>query len=530
MATAIDGRRRGPVHRDARASDAAGDRIARDPAARPGRHDHLGEAGTRHRIRCRARCSNSRCARWPAAAAIGCCWPRTLASPCALVASAVAPIAIKSGLAGFAAPSIEVLSAPLVIAFFSLVGMRVAIAIPIEPKANWLFRLHELFGPRGGDGRRTGRDGPLGVVPSALLAMVRAAALWGVWPAVVHAGICTLMGLLLVEVLMMGLAKLPFTCTYFPGKSRIGMLWPLYLTGFVTYSYTVAAWEERFFRQPKALESSPSWLARPSTFLHHPSTRPSRGDFGVRLSGRGPFSDLRGLPPERGIRRGVGRGSEVEVSELRRVRPKSRKAWRDWLEKNHASSTGVWLVYAKKHSGLPSLTYNDAVEEALCFGWIDSKINPIDDAFYMQIFTPRKLKSAWSALNKTRVERLLAAGLMTPAGLVVVKAAKSSGTWDATTHVEELTVPPIWRRRSRPTPTPAATGCLIPRAGGKAFSTAWPAPSGPIPVRGTFRTSFGTWLAICPALNAWRGPASGRGRSPRDRRSLDQGLDYFPLK
>jgi uncharacterized protein YdeI (YjbR/CyaY-like superfamily) len=87
----------------------------------------------------------------------------------------------------------------------------------------------------------------------------------------------------------------------------------------------------------------------------------------------------------------------------------------------------VWLVYAKKHSRLPSLTYNDAVEEALCFGWIDSKINPLDDAFYMQMFTPRKLKSAWSALNKTRVERLLAAGLMTPAGLVVVKAAKNSG-------------------------------------------------------------------------------------------------------
>jgi uncharacterized protein YdeI (YjbR/CyaY-like superfamily) len=129
------------------------------------------------------------------------------------------------------------------------------------------------------------------------------------------------------------------------------------------------------------------------------------------------------------------------MGELPRIRPKSRKAWRDWLEKNHASSTGMWLVYAKKHSRLP-LTYNEAVEEALCFGWVDSKINPIDDAFYMQMFTPRKLKSAWSALNKTRVERLLAAGLMTPAGLVVVKAAKNSGTWDATKHVEELTVPP----------------------------------------------------------------------------------------
>ena len=130
------------------------------------------------------------------------------------------------------------------------------------------------------------------------------------------------------------------------------------------------------------------------------------------------------------------------MGELPRVRPKSRKAWRDWLEKNHASSTGVWLVYARKHSRLPSLTYNDAVEEALCFGWIDSKINPIDDAFYMQMFTPRKLKSAWSALNRARVERLLAAGLMTAAGLSVVNAAKKSGAWDATKHVEELTIPP----------------------------------------------------------------------------------------
>jgi uncharacterized protein YdeI (YjbR/CyaY-like superfamily) len=85
------------------------------------------------------------------------------------------------------------------------------------------------------------------------------------------------------------------------------------------------------------------------------------------------------------------------MGDLPRIRPKSRKAWRDWLAKNHSSSTGVWLVYAKKHSRLPSLTYNDAVEEALCFGWIDSKINPIDETFYMQMFTPRKPKSAWGS-------------------------------------------------------------------------------------------------------------------------------------
>jgi uncharacterized protein YdeI (YjbR/CyaY-like superfamily) len=133
---------------------------------------------------------------------------------------------------------------------------------------------------------------------------------------------------------------------------------------------------------------------------------------------------------------------QYSVGELPRVRPKSRRAWRAWLQKNHASSKGVWLVYAKKRSGLPSLTYDDAVEEALCFGWIDSRINPIDDAFYMQVFTPRKPKSVWSASNRARVERLLAAGLMTHAGLVAVSTAKDSGTWSATQHVEDLTIPP----------------------------------------------------------------------------------------
>jgi uncharacterized protein YdeI (YjbR/CyaY-like superfamily) len=140
------------------------------------------------------------------------------------------------------------------------------------------------------------------------------------------------------------------------------------------------------------------------------------------------------------------------MGELRRVRPKSRKAWRDWLEKHHATSTGVWLVYAKKHAGIPSLTYNDAVEEALCFGWIDSKINPLDDTFYMQVFTPRKRRSAWSPLNKARVERLLAAGLMRPAGIAVVNAAKESGIWDATRHVEELMIPPDLQKALKANP------------------------------------------------------------------------------
>ena len=122
--------------------------------------------------------------------------------------------------------------------------------------------------------------------------------------------------------------------------------------------------------------------------------------------------------------------------------PKSRKAWRAWLQKHHASSTGVWLVYAKKHTGLPSLTYNDAVEEALCFGWIDSLIHPIDEDFFKQVFTPRKPRSAWSAVNRTRVERLIEAGLMTAPGLALIAHAKKTGRWEAHAAAESLTIPP----------------------------------------------------------------------------------------
>jgi uncharacterized protein YdeI (YjbR/CyaY-like superfamily) len=129
------------------------------------------------------------------------------------------------------------------------------------------------------------------------------------------------------------------------------------------------------------------------------------------------------------------------MGELRRVRPKSRQAWRVWLQKHHASSSGVWLVYAKKHSGLASLTYNDAVEEALCFGWIDSLNRTIDDERTQQLFTPRRPGSRWSRSNKERVERLLADGLIEPAGLAAIEAAKASGAWTALDDVENLVVP-----------------------------------------------------------------------------------------
>ncbi len=118
-----------------------------------------------------------------------------------------------------------------------------------------------------------------------------------------------------------------------------------------------------------------------------------------------------------------------------------RVQWRAWLEANHKTAAGIWLVYYKKGSGKPRVEYADAVEEALCFGWIDSVVNAIDEACYMQLYTPRKPKSTWSQLNKVRVERLEAEGLMRTAGLKCIEVAKANGSWESIDHVETLVVP-----------------------------------------------------------------------------------------
>jgi uncharacterized protein YdeI (YjbR/CyaY-like superfamily) len=134
--------------------------------------------------------------------------------------------------------------------------------------------------------------------------------------------------------------------------------------------------------------------------------------------------------------------AKASTADHREIRAKSRAAWRSWLEAHHAGASGVWLVFAKKHTGFPTVSYNEAVEEALCFGWIDSIMHPVDDRFYKQLFTPRKSKSAWSQSNKDRVERLRAAGLMTAAGEAAVAGAKESGAWDKLSAVEALEIPP----------------------------------------------------------------------------------------
>lgn len=114
---------------------------------------------------------------------------------------------------------------------------------------------------------------------------------------------------------------------------------------------------------------------------------------------------------------------------LEEVFAEDRAAWRRWLGRHHATSGAVWLVIAKKGSGLETVSYEEAVEEALCFGWIDAKANTRDARSYRQWMAPRKPGSGWSASNKARVQRLLADGRMAPAGLAAIDAAKADGSW-----------------------------------------------------------------------------------------------------
>jgi uncharacterized protein YdeI (YjbR/CyaY-like superfamily) len=104
---------------------------------------------------------------------------------------------------------------------------------------------------------------------------------------------------------------------------------------------------------------------------------------------------------------------------------KNREEWREWLEKNHTTAQGIWLIYYKKPSGKQRIPYNDAVEEALCFGWIDSKIKRINDDYYIQWFTPRRPGSSWSELNIDRVQKMIKEGRMTRAGLAVYEEVSS---------------------------------------------------------------------------------------------------------
>lgn len=120
---------------------------------------------------------------------------------------------------------------------------------------------------------------------------------------------------------------------------------------------------------------------------------------------------------------------------------KNIQSWRKWLEYNHLLEKSVWLIIYKKDSGTPSITYSEAVDEALCFGWIDSKPNKRDNKSFYQYFSKRNPKSNWSRVNKEKIKRLQKAGKIAPAGLAMIQLAKETGTWNALDDVENLVIP-----------------------------------------------------------------------------------------
>jgi uncharacterized protein YdeI (YjbR/CyaY-like superfamily) len=134
----------------------------------------------------------------------------------------------------------------------------------------------------------------------------------------------------------------------------------------------------------------------------------------------------------------------------------SPEAWEAWLDKEHGSSDGVWLKFAKKGSGVTTVVYAEALDVALCFGWIDSQVMTLDERFYLQKFTPRRSRSKWSKINVDKIEALTKAGRMRPSGLEQVELAKADGRWNAAySSPANMTEPPDLKKALKASPKAA---------------------------------------------------------------------------
>jgi uncharacterized protein YdeI (YjbR/CyaY-like superfamily) len=154
------------------------------------------------------------------------------------------------------------------------------------------------------------------------------------------------------------------------------------------------------------------------------------------------------------------------VTELPVLAFESRAHWRDWLAREHSSSSGIWLKIAKKDSGIASIDYQQALEEALCFGWIDGQRDRFDENWFLTRFTPRKATSRWSERNCGLAEALTERGLMAPAGLAAVAAAKSDGRWDAAyPSPANAAVPPDFQAALDANPKAAERFAALPSMG-----------------------------------------------------------------
>ena len=126
--------------------------------------------------------------------------------------------------------------------------------------------------------------------------------------------------------------------------------------------------------------------------------------------------------------------------------------WRDWLSRHHNTETSIWLIFYKKHSPVLTVSYSDAIDEALCFGWVDGKVLPMDEEKYTRFFSRRKKNGTWSKVNKEKIERLIGEGRMTTAGFNTIEAAKQNGSWATLDEVEELVLPDDLKKAFRNKP------------------------------------------------------------------------------
>lgn len=131
----------------------------------------------------------------------------------------------------------------------------------------------------------------------------------------------------------------------------------------------------------------------------------------------------------------------MNAEDTKTITPANRQEWRQWLEKHHASEKAVWLIYYKKNAQQPTITWSEAVDEALCFGWIDSIAKPLDENRYKQFFTKRKPRGGWSGINKEKIKSLSEQGLMSQAGWDAIAVAKENGSWTLLDAIEALVIP-----------------------------------------------------------------------------------------
>lgn len=146
------------------------------------------------------------------------------------------------------------------------------------------------------------------------------------------------------------------------------------------------------------------------------------------------------------------------------VHPRTRTQWRAWLEANHLRKQGIWVASYKKGTGKPRVEYEAIVEEALCFGWIDSKPNSLDDERSLLWLAPRRAGTGWSRPNKQRIERMIAEGRMAAAGLAKVDAAKADGSWTSLDAVQALDVPDDLARALAAMPEASGNFAAFPRS------------------------------------------------------------------